>query len=155
MGWYDPRMLGPRGSRIVDGAVFRRLVRARDFLAASYDAPVVLRDAASQAGMSPFHFLRSFSRVFGETPHAYVQRLRLERAKRQLAQGSSVTEVCFDVGYASLGSFSALFASRVGLSPSEWQRTVRRRVVVPEALARLYIPCCYLFGREIPAFPPS
>lgn len=98
--------------------------------------------------MSPFHFLRSFSRVFGETPHAYIQRLRLERAKDALARGASVTDVCFDVGYASLGSFSALFASRVGLPPSEWQRTVRKRVIVPEALARLYIPCCYLYGRE-------
>ena len=96
--------------------------------------------------MSPFHFLRSFSRVFGETPHAFVQRLRLERAKDRLARGASVTEVCFDVGYASLGSFSSLFARRVGLPPSQWQRTVRRQVAVPQALARLYIPCCYLYG---------
>ena len=139
-------MLGARGSRIVDGDVFRRLVRARDFLADSYDATVLLEQAAREAGMSPFHFLRSFSRAFGETPHAFVQRLRLERAKDRLARGASVTEVCFDVGYASLGSFSTLFARRVGLPPSEWQRTVRRRVVVPQALARLYIPCCYFSG---------
>src|SRR4029453_4181238 len=118
-------MLGARGSRIVDGDVFRRLVRARDFLADSYDATVLLEQAAREAGMSPFHFLRSFSRTFGETPRGYVQRLRVERAMERLARGASVTEACFDVGYTSVGSFSSMFARRVGVPPPEWQR--RRR----------------------------
>ena len=148
-------MLGPRGERIVDGEVFRRLVQARDFLTALYDSPVLLHDVARQAGMSRFHFLRAFSRAFGETPHAYVRRLRLERAKDRLARGGSVTEVCFDVGYTSLGSFSALFAKRVGMPPSEWQRRVRMQLAVPEAYARLYIPCCYLFGPQAPAVLPG
>lgn len=137
-------MLGARGPRIVEGDVFRRLVRARDFLTDSYDAQVSLEDAARQACMSPFHFLRSFSRSFDETPRAYVQRLRLERAAERLARGASVTEACFEVGYASVGSFSALFAKRLGLPPSAWQRSVRSRVAVPEDFARLFIPCCYL-----------
>lgn len=137
-------MLGTRGSRIVDGDVFRRLVRARDLLADSYDAPVLLETAAREAGMSPFHFLRSFSRTFDETPRAYVQRLRLARAMERLARGASVTDVCFEVGYASLGSFSTLFAKRLGLPPSAWQRSVRGQAAVPEAYARLFIPCCYL-----------
>jgi AraC-like DNA-binding protein len=153
--WYARTMLGPRGSRIIDGDVFRRLVRARDYLTESYDTPVLLGDAARQAGMSPFHFLRSFSRTFGETPRAYVQRLRLERAIDRLARGASVTDVCFEVGYASLGSFSTLFAKRHGLPPSAWQRTVRRQVAVPEAIARLFIPCCYLYGVGLQAVGPS
>jgi len=139
-------MLGARGSKIVDGDVFRRLVRARDFLADSYDATVLLEQAAREAGMSPFHFLRSFSRTFGETPRGYVQRLRVERAMERLARGASVTEACFDVGYTSVGSFSSMFARRLGLPPSEWQRMLRRQVAVPEAFARLFIPCCYLYG---------
>lgn len=139
-------MLGRRGERIVDSSVFRRLVVARDFLTSSFDAPVVLRDAAERAGISPYHFLRLFSRSFGETPHEYVQRLRLERAKDRLARGAAVTDVCFDVGYSSLGSFSALFARRVGCPPSAWQRSVRRSVAVPESFARLYIPCCFFLG---------
>ena len=145
-------MLGHRGSRIVDGEVFRRLVRARDFLAESYDAPVLLREAAGHAGMSSFHFLRSFSRAFGETPRAYVQRLRLERAKDRLARGASVTDVCFEVGYASLGSFSTLFAARFGVAPSQWQRSARRWVAVPGATGHLYIPCCYLYGPGASSF---
>jgi len=128
----------------VDGDVFRRLVQARDFLADSYDATVLVEEAARHAGMSPFHFLRSFSRTFGETPRAYVQRLRVERAMERLARGASVTETCFDVGYTSLGSFSTMFAKRLGLPPSAWQRSVRRQAAVPDAYARLFIPCCFL-----------
>jgi AraC-like DNA-binding protein len=139
-------MRGPREYGIVDGDVFRRLVRARDFLADSYDATVLLDEAARHAGMSRFHFLRSFARTFGETPRAYVQRLRIERAMDRLARGATVTDACFDVGYTSLGSFSTMFARRLGLSPSEWQRSIRGQVAVPEAYARLFIPCCYLFG---------
>lgn len=96
--------------------------------------------------MSRFHFLRSFSRVFDETPHDYVQRLRLERAQERLARGAAVTDVCFAVGYGSLGTFSSLFTRRVGVPPSEWQRRVRRQIAVPESLARLYIPCCFFPG---------
>src|SRR5262245_17912453 len=142
-------MLGRRGIRIVGDDVFRRLVLARDFMTSSYAAPIVLPDAAELAGMSPFHFLRSFARAFGETRHAYLRRLRLERAKERLARGATVTDVCFDVGYASLGSFSALFSRQVGLQPSRWQQSVRRRIAVPAAYALLHIPCCYLegFGR--------
>jgi len=139
-------VLGPRGSRIVDAGVFRRLVLARDFLSDAYDAPFSLKDAAAVAGMSSFHFLRCFSRVFGETPGDYVQRLRLARARERLARGAAVTDVCFDVGYSSLGTFSALFSRRMGMPPSAWQKQVRRQVAVPEALARLYIPCCYFPG---------
>jgi AraC-like DNA-binding protein len=149
------KMLGRRGSRIVNGDVFRRLVRARDLLTDSYDSPVLLEDAAAEAGMSPFHFLRSYARTFGETPGAYVQRVRLERAMDRLARGASVTDVCFDVGYSSLGSFSTLFARRFGQPPSVWQRTVRSQIAVPEAYARLFIPCCYLFGAELEAARPS
>ncbi len=140
---YDLRMLGARGPRIVEGDVFRRLLRAREAMAARYDAPMVLREAAELAGISPFHFLRLFSRVFDETPAAYVRRLRLERARERLARGASVTEACFDVGYASLGSFSLLFAQHYGVPPSEWRRRTRRMIQVPEVYARLFIPCCF------------
>jgi AraC-like DNA-binding protein len=141
-------VIAPRGSRIVDGEVFRRLLRARERLTDSYDDVVLLREAAREAGMSRFHFLRAFSRAFGETPHGYVQRIRLERARDRLARGVPVTDVCFEVGYASLGSFSSLFTKRMGVSPRAWQKTVRRQVAVPGSLARLYIPCCFFPGPD-------
>lgn len=137
-------MLGARGRRIVAGDVFRRLVEARDFITDCYAAPMELPDLALRAGISPFHFLRLFSRAFDETPHAYLQRVRLERAKDSLARGAAVSDVCFEVGYRSLGSFSALFSRRFGIPPSAWQRGVRRQLSVPESYARLHIPCCFL-----------
>ena len=145
-------MLGPRGHRIVDGDVFRRLVVARDYMTSCYAEPIALREAASHAGISPFHFLRLFSLAFGETPHAYLQRLRLEHTRDRLARGAAVTDVCFDVGYSSVGSFSALFSRRFGLPPSEWQRSVRRQVSVPESFPLIYIPCCFLIWAG--ALPP-
>ena len=133
-----------RGRRIVDGDVFRRLVVARDFIESRYNSPLALDEMAAQAGISPFHFLRLFQRAFDETPGAYVRRLRLERARERLARGAGVTDTCFDVGYASVGSFSLLFSRQYGRPPSEWRRNVRGMIAVPEAFARLYIPCCFL-----------
>src|SRR5262245_25440745 len=122
---------------IVHGDIYRRLCAARDFVAASFTEPVTVAQAARRAGISQYHFLRLFRDTFGETPHAFRTRLRLEEAKRRLSRGELVTEVCFDVGYESLGSFSTLFAQRFGRSPSAWQREVRRFVQVPSSLPRI------------------
>src|SRR5262245_64189443 len=103
--------------------VFRRLCRARDFLRAHHAEALRLETAARQAGLSRFHFLRLFRETFGETPHAFLTRVRLDQAKRLLEHDhASVTDVCLEVGFQSLGSFSSLFARRVGCPPSEWRR---------------------------------
>jgi AraC-like DNA-binding protein len=101
----------------MSGSSYRRLLIARDVLRARYSEPLLLRELAASAGLSEFHFLRAYRAAFGETPHQHFTRLRLEHAKRALARGAAVTEVCFDVGYSSLGSFSTLFARATGRSP--------------------------------------
>src|SRR5262245_40545003 len=109
-------------ARLLHDDVFRRLCRARDYLHAFHAAPLRLDDLAGHAALSRYHFLRLFHEAFGATPHQYLIRLRLERAKTLLAATrGSVTEVCFEVGFSSLGSFSALFTQRVGCSPSGWR----------------------------------
>jgi AraC-like DNA-binding protein len=123
---------------------YRRLLIARDMLRERYIEPLPLRELADAAGLSEFHLLRAYRAAFGETPHQHFTRLRLEHAKRQLARGAAVTDVCFDVGYSSLGSFSTLFARATGQSPREWQRAIRTLVPVPSDLPRLYIPSCFL-----------
>ncbi|MGH9693697.1 MAG: helix-turn-helix domain-containing protein, partial [Bryobacteraceae bacterium] len=123
---------------------YRRLLTARELLCERYSEPVFLRDLAAAAGLSEFHFLRAYRAAFGETPHQHFTRLRIEHAKRALARGAAVTEVCFDVGYSSLGSFSSLFARATGRSPRAWQREVRVLVPVPADLPRLYVPGCFL-----------
>ena len=138
----EPR-LGRRSPRIVDGDLFRRLCHARDFIADGHAQPLDLAAAARVAGASRFHFLRAFDRAFGETPHAHLTRVRLDRAKQALRRGSSVTETCLDVGFASLGSFSALFRRHVGVAPSAYQRELRRLAQVPVPAAMFSIPCCF------------
>ena len=82
--------------------------------------------------MSPFHFIRKFEAVFGETPHQFRTRERLTAAQRLLARGSSVTDACLDVGFNSLGSFSTLFSRKIGVSPAQYQRSLRRSFYVAD-----------------------
>lgn len=111
---------------------FRQLCRARDLLADVRSGNVSISDAAREASLSSFHFIRRFEAVFGETPHQFRTRERLTTAQRLLARGHSVTDVCLDVGFNSLGSFSTLFARKIGLSPAAYQRSLRRSVYIPD-----------------------
>ena len=106
----------------------------------AYQHPINLPDISAQANLSPYHFLRVHKLAYGETPHEFLTRLRIDRAKTLLARGShNVTEACFEVGFSSLGSFSTLFNQRVGLSPSEYRRYVRSSVAVPRTVRPLFV----------------
>ncbi len=97
--------------------------RARDLIDLRYAEPLNLDDLAREAGYSKYHFARAFAAAYGETPRAYLTRRRLERAKTLLRTANlTVTEVCFAVGFESLGSFSTLFRRVVGETPSGYQR---------------------------------
>lgn len=96
----------------------RNLLRARDQMDRHYAQPLGVPVLASIAGVSTAHFSRTFCKVFGETPHRYLQRRRVERAMHLLrATDTSVTDICFDVGFGSLGTFSRTFKQIVNLSP--------------------------------------
>jgi AraC-like DNA-binding protein len=105
---------------------FRKLCEARDLLRdVSDDAPTI-EGIAATVGISRAHFISQFEALFGLTPHQYRIEARLELARDLLAHGDrSVTDVCLEVGFTSLGSFSRLFARRVGEPPSVYRR--RRR----------------------------
>jgi AraC-like DNA-binding protein len=106
--------------------LYCRLHLARDYAAAMYATPVTLDVLARVACMSPNHLLRTFSAAFGQTPHQYLTAVRMERAAALLhANGLSVTEIGRAVGYASLGSFSALFKRQTGMSPQEYRQAIR------------------------------
>ena len=100
----------------------RRLLRARDAMDRAYAEPLDVRAVAAVAHVSEAHFSRSFRAVFGETPHRYLQRRRVERAMFLLRETDrSVTDLCFDVGFTSLGSFSRTFREIVGESPTDYR----------------------------------
>jgi AraC-like DNA-binding protein len=100
----------------------RRLLRARDAMDRAYAEPLDVRAVAAVAHLSEAHFSRSFRAAFGETPHRYLQRRRVERSMFLLRETDrSVTDVCFDVGFTSLGTFSRTFREIVGETPSEYR----------------------------------
>jgi AraC-like DNA-binding protein len=112
----------------------RRLLRARDAIDRAYAEPLDVRAIAAVAYLSPAHFSRCFRTAFGETPHRYLQRRRIERSMFLLREtGRSVTDVCSDVGFNSLGTFSRTFREIVGETPSGYRRG-HRPVVVPNCV---------------------
>ena len=88
-----------------------------------FEQPLDVTRLAKIAGMSEAHFIRSFRAAFGEPPHRYLQRRRVERAMFLLRTSDrSITDVCFDVGFGSLGTFSRTFRAIVGESPSDFRK---------------------------------
>jgi AraC-like DNA-binding protein len=127
------------------------LCRARDLLSEAHDRPLSIEDVARDVQISPFHFIRQFEAVFGSTPHQFRIQSRLERAKHLLATGRmSVTEVCLEVGFTSLGSFSDLFTRRVGETPSAYRRRARAMVQVPGRPPQDLIPGCLSLMARLP-----
>ena len=106
----------------IDTEELRRLCRARDQMDREYARPLDVPALARTALMSSAHFSRRFREVYSETPYSYLLTRRIERAKTLLRRGDlSVTDVCFTVGWSSLGSFSARFTQIVGESPSNYR----------------------------------
>ena len=100
----------------------------------SYAEPLDVRAVAAIAHVSPAHFARTFRATFGETPHRYLQRRRVERAMFLLrSTDRSVTEICFDVGFASLGTFSRTFSKMAGETPRSY-RSGHGPVVAPHCV---------------------
>ena len=112
----------------------------------AYAQPLDIPALARVAHVSPAHFSRQFRATFGETPHRYLQRRRVERAMELLRETDrTVTEICFDVGFASLGTFSRTFRAVVGESPS------RYRAWFAGEGAALRIPACWAMAWMRPA----
>jgi AraC-like DNA-binding protein len=100
----------------------RRLLRARDAMDRAYAEPLDVPAVAAVAHLSAAHFSRCFRDVFGETPHHYLQRRRVERSMFLLRETDrSVTDICLDVGFMSLGTFSRTFSEIVGESPTDYR----------------------------------
>jgi transcriptional regulator GlxA family with amidase domain len=110
----------------------RRMLQARDAMDQAYAQPLDVATLARIAQVSPSHFTRTFRATFGETPHRYLQRRRVERAMFLLRDtGRSVTDICFEVGFGSLGTFSRTFHTIVGRSPRDYRRRAAPTAAAP------------------------
>jgi AraC-like DNA-binding protein len=120
--------------------VQERLNRARRFIDLCYDLPLNLDEISSHACFSRYHFLRLFRQAFNKTPHQYLVERRIEKAKELLSENDlRVTDVCFEVGFQSLGSFSSLFHKSVGHAPITYREMTRETQA-----AKRKIPGCFL-----------
>ena len=131
----------------------RRLLRARDKMDRFYADALDIEWLAGSLGLSRAHFIRSFRDTFGETPHRYLQRRRLERAMALLRETDlSVTDICFDVGFNSLGTFSRTFRDVLGESPREYRARAKaeQRAGVPGCIAMMWDrPSSSTFGEDL------
>jgi AraC-like DNA-binding protein len=130
-------------SRAAGGDLLVHLRRARDHVDRRYAEPLDLDALAAVAGVSKYHFARSFAAAYGETPVRYLTRRRVERAQDLLRHANlTVTEICMVVGFASLGSFSARFRQLVGESPTAYRDRWAAR-------GGAHVPGCFLFVRGV------
>ena len=127
----------------------RRLLRARDQIDLHYREPLDVPALAAVAFMSPAHFTRSFRAAFGETPHRYLQRRRIERAMEQLRRTDrSISEISVLVGWGSFATFSRTFREIVGCSPSEYREQ-------PPVVGDGQVPTCFVKAWTRPAASSS
>jgi AraC-like DNA-binding protein len=142
----------PPGLPVRANTSITRLARARDLLREACEAPLTVADAAREAALSPYHFIRTFKAVFGETPRQVRIDARIEQARRMLAlDEASVTDICTAVGFSSLGSFSHLFSRRVGAAPSAYRQHARVLAQAPGLLPAQLHPGCYSLMAYWPA----
>jgi AraC-like DNA-binding protein len=117
----------------------RRLLRARDAMDRDYAKQLDIATLARIAHVSEAHFIRTFRATFGETPHRYLQRRRVERAMFLLRESEeSVSEICLDVGFGSLGTFGRTFRDIVGESPTRYRERAADLRSVPACFARAW-----------------
>jgi AraC-like DNA-binding protein len=123
--------------------LYRRIVKAKLYIDANYASALDLDNIADEASFSKFHFIRLFKKIYGRAPHQYLTRLRIEKASQLLRLNTSVTQTCFEVGFHSVSSFTALFRKHTGLSPSEYLAHNQKYLLSLRSKPLLFIPGCF------------
>lgn len=104
------------------GYLLKQIIRAKQFIDKNYSEPISINDFAREAALSKFHFQRLFKEKYGRTVNNYLQEVRIVQAKKLLKKRMTVTEVCEAVGFESLPTFSRLFKTITGITPSQFQK---------------------------------
>ena len=122
--------------------LYKRIVQAKLFIDKNFNNSIDLDNIADEACFSKFHFLRLFKTIYGKTPHQYLIRVRVENAKLFLEKGNSVSDTCFEIGFDSVSSFTALFKQYTKLSPSAYQQQYEERIEQIKKTPLQFVPNC-------------
>ena len=129
--------------RIADD-IYQRVVTAKLYIDDNFSEPIDLKDISEKAFLSRFHFHRLFTRIYRKTPHQYLTRKRIEKAKDLLAENKPVTDVCNEVGFESIGSFSVLFKKEIGFAPQYYRNMAWLKKQEAKEQPKKFIPHCFI-----------
>jgi AraC-like DNA-binding protein len=125
--------------------VYKKIVTAKLYIDDSFHERIDLDQLSRQACLSRYHFHRLFTRIYRLTPHQYLTRKRIEAARKSLAANElSITEICNDVGFESIGSFSTLFKKEIGQAPASYRNLARQKQEQTRTQPRSFIPHCFI-----------
>jgi len=123
--------------------LYKRIVRAKLFIDDHYAENIDIDNIADQASFSKYHFIRLFKSIYGKTPHNYLIKVRIDKAKLLLSADVSVLETSMAIGFDSPTSFTAVFKKLVRKTPSEFQKDAKTRNAAINRNPFLFVPNCY------------
>ena len=123
--------------------LYMRIVQAKLFMDKCYAEPITLNNITGEAFFSKYHFIRTFGKIYGFTPHQYLKNIRIEKAKQLLINGVSISEVCYSVGFESKSSFVALFKKSIGETPATFRQKHFERNSEMQTVPLKFIPGCF------------
>ena len=124
--------------------IYQRIVAAKMYIDENYHEAIDLKNISKQAFLSRFHFHRLFKQVYKKTPHQYLTKKRLDKAKGLLSENKPVTDVCTEVGFESIGSFSVLFKKEIGFAPQYYRNMAYKKKMELLAQPKKPIPGCFI-----------
>jgi AraC-like DNA-binding protein len=130
--------------KVLTEDIYQRIIAAKIFIDENYQEPINLDIISQHAFLSRFHFHRLFRQVYRRTPQQYITRKRLDKAKILLSENKPVTEVCNEVGFESIGSFSMLFKKEIGFAPQYYRNMAYLKKQQAKEKPKTMIPHCYL-----------
>lgn len=125
--------------------LYRRIVQAKLFIDTHYADKIAIDNLADEAHFSKFHFIRLFKSIYGKTPHQYLKSVRIQKAQNLLQLGYSISRTCFLVGFDSLSSFSGLFKTIAGETPSNYAHRYRTAQNKVQDTPLAFVPACYAY----------
>jgi len=123
---------------------YLRIVNAKLYIDENYHESIDLEQVSKKAFISKFHFHRLFRRIYQKTPLEYITRKRIDKAKELLAENKAVAEVCNEVGFESIGTFSALFKKEIGFPPTYYRNMAWLKKQETKEQPKKFIPGCFI-----------